>query len=70
MSVVAELLIFVFVLNTLFALWVVFRNGAEWLARELADDARFQSLSPTSMRALVGGVWCLNAWALWALLDA
>ena len=65
-----DALILVFVLNTLFALWVVFRDGAEWLWRALAGGARGRPWTPGRLRAFVASLWGVNAWALWVLLDA
>jgi len=69
-----ELLIAVFVLNSAFAAWVVFRGGAEWLRsslpRELLTDRRGVPWSTAKLRAFVGGMWGVNAWALWVVFEA
>jgi hypothetical protein len=65
-----DVLIGVFVVNTLFALWVVFRDGAEWLWRALTDGGRRRSWTPAKVRAMIASLWGVNAWALWVVLDA
>jgi hypothetical protein len=64
-----DMLIAVFVLNTLFAIWVVFRGGAEWLWRALAGSRRQQAWTPGRLRAMIASLWGVNAWALWVVLD-
>jgi hypothetical protein len=64
-----DVLIAVFVLNTLFAGWVVFRGGAEWLWRAMAGDPRARSWTPRGLRTAVATLWGVNAFALWTILD-
>jgi hypothetical protein len=64
-----DVLVMVFLLNTLFAGWVVFRGGAEWLWRALADTAQARSWTPRKLRTIIGTLWGVNAFALWTILD-
>ncbi len=68
-----DALMLVFLLNTAFAAWVVFRNGAEWLRASLPPgvftDRRGVPWSVKKLRAFVGAVWGINAWALWLLSE-
>jgi hypothetical protein len=64
-----DLLILIFVFNTLFAAWVVFRGGAEWLWRELDGGSGRQSWTPRKLRTIIASLWGVNAWALWVVLD-
>jgi hypothetical protein len=64
-----DVLVVVFGLNTLFAIWVLFRGGADWLLRALAEGGRDRSLTPTKLRTLVASLWGVNAFALWTILD-
>jgi hypothetical protein len=64
-----HLLILVFVTNTLFAGWVVFSGGADWLWRALVDGARRRAWTPRKLRTVVASLWGVNAWALWVILE-
>ena len=68
-----DVLLVVFVVNTAFAAWVVFRGGAEWLRSSLPSgmfaDRRGVPWSTGKLRAFVGGLWGANAWALWVLFE-
>jgi hypothetical protein len=66
---ILDSLIAVFVVNTLFAVWVVFRGGAEWLWRSLQDGS-LGNWSPRTLRTLTASLWGVNAWALFVVLDA
>ena len=67
-----ELLFVAFVLNTAFAAWVVFRNGAQWLRESLpprlVTDRNGVPWSVAKVRTLVVGLWGVNAWSLWVLV--
>jgi hypothetical protein len=65
---VADALVVVFVMNTLFAGWVVFRGGADWLWRSLTDEGRGLQWTPRKLRTMIAGLWGVNAWALWVVL--
>jgi hypothetical protein len=68
-----DLLLVLFVLNSAFAAWVVFRDGAAWLRESLPaallTDRRGTRWSVKKLRAFVAGLWGVNAWSVWVLID-
>ena len=64
----------VFWCNTLFAAWVVFRSGAQWLHAVLPPSLLVgRHRAPRTvdrLRAFVGALWGVHAWSLWVVLGA